>query len=71
MLFGPVAHVGRADGVHCPIVWLAVRDECSNADNRVLDVLREFFADRLAHFHVGLADKIIGGCEPAEVGHSL
>ena len=28
-------------------------------------------ADRLAHFHVGLADKIVGGCKPAEVGHSL
>ena len=28
-------------------------------------------ADRLADFHVGLADKIVGGCEPGKVGHSL
>jgi len=28
-------------------------------------------ADGLTHFHVGLADKIISGCEPAEVRHGL
>jgi hypothetical protein len=27
-------------------------------------VLRELVADRLADLHVGLADEIIGGCEP-------
>jgi hypothetical protein len=25
----------------------------------------------LADFRVGLADKIVGGCKPADVGHSL
>src|SRR5215468_81511 len=38
---------------------------------RVVDVLREFVANGLADFQVGLADKVMGGCEPAEVGHSL
>ena len=71
LLLCPLAHVGGADGVHGPMLWLAVRDEGSDADDRVVDVLREFIADRLAHFGVGLADKIVGGCKPAEVGHSL
>jgi hypothetical protein len=63
--------VGRADGVHRPMVGLAVRDESSDADNRVVDVLRELVPDRLADLHVGLADKIVGGREPGEVGHGL
>jgi hypothetical protein len=39
--------------------------------NRVLDVLRKFVADRLPHLYVGLADEIVGRCEPAQVGYSL
>jgi len=50
---------------------LPVRYERPNADNRVVDVLRKFIAHRLTGLHVGLADKIIGGREPAEVGHSF
>jgi len=34
-------------------------------------MLRKFVANRLADFHVGLAEKIICSCKPAEVGHSL
>jgi hypothetical protein len=37
----------------------------------VVDVLGELVADGLADFHVGLADKIIGGREPRKVGHGL
>jgi hypothetical protein len=48
-----------------------VRDEGTDADDRVVDVLRKFFSDRLADLHVGLANEIVGGREPAEVGHSL
>jgi hypothetical protein len=48
-----------------------VRDESSNADDRVVDVFREFIANRLAHLHVGLADQMVGGREPGKVGHSL
>jgi|SRR5262249_41656090 len=61
----------RADGVHRPVIRLAVRDESTKADDRVIDVLWEFVADRLVHLYVGLADEIIGGREAAEVGHSL
>jgi hypothetical protein len=53
------------------MIGLPVRNERSDADDRVVDVLWKFFADRLADLDVGLADKVVGGCEPAEVGHSL
>src|SRR5262249_32134419 len=71
LLLCSLAHVGCADGVHRPMIGLAVCDEGSDANDRVVDMLREFISDRLAYFHVGLADKIVGGCELAEVGHSL
>jgi len=48
LLLGPLAHVGSTDGVHRPMVGLAVCDERSNADDRVIDVLRKLVADRLA-----------------------
>ena len=32
---------------------------------------RKFGSNRLSDFHVGLSDKVVGGREPAEVGHSL
>jgi anti-sigma factor ChrR (cupin superfamily) len=56
--------VGRADGVHRPVIALAVCDKCSDADDRVVDVLRELVADRLADLYVGLADEIVSGREP-------
>ena len=58
-------------GSHRPVIRLPVRDEGSDADDRVVDVLRELVADRLTDFCVGLADEIIGGCEPADVRHLL
>src|SRR5262249_49490347 len=54
-----------------PMVGLAVRDEGADADDRVVDVLRKLVADRLPDLHVGLANEIVGRCEPAQVGHSL
>jgi hypothetical protein len=53
------------------MIGLAVGDEGSDADDRVIDVLREFFPDRLTNFHAGLANQIVGGRKPGEVGHSL
>ena len=61
----------RADGVHSPVIQLPVRDERSDADDRVIDVLRKLVSDRLADLHVGLADQILRGREPAEIGHGL
>jgi hypothetical protein len=65
LFLGPLAQVGRADSVHSPVIGLPMRNKRPNADDRVVDVLRKFIADRLAHLHVGLPDKIVGGCEPA------
>ena len=70
-LFCPLAHMRRADGVHCPVISFPVRDQGSDADDGVVYVLRKLIADRLADFRVGFADKIVGGRKPAEVGHSL
>jgi hypothetical protein len=67
----PSTAAGGADGVHRPMIRLPVRDESTDADDRMVNVLRKFVADRLANFHFGLADKIIGGGEPAEVRHGL
>jgi hypothetical protein len=43
----------------------------TDADDRVVNMLRKFVADRLADLRVGLADKIVGRRKPGEVGHSL
>jgi hypothetical protein len=48
-------------GVHCPVIRLPVRDKSSDADDRVVDVLRKLVANRLADLYVGLTDKIVGG----------
>jgi len=61
----------RTERIDSPVVRLPVRDEGADADDRVIDVLGKLVADRLPHLHVGLADKVVGGREPAEVGHSL
>src|SRR5262249_2670234 len=53
--------------VHRPVIVLPVRDERSDADDRVVDVLRELIADRLADLYVGLADEVVGGREPAMI----
>jgi hypothetical protein len=41
-------------------VGLAVRNQCSDADDRVVDMLRKFIADCLADLYVGLADEVVG-----------
>ena len=40
----------------------------STSDLGWVDVLLELVADRLAHFQVRLAAKIVGGREPGEIG---
>src|SRR5262249_31621775 len=54
-----------------PVIRLSMCDESADANNRVVDVFRKLVAHRLANFNIGLADKVVGGREPAEVGHSL
>jgi hypothetical protein len=38
----PLANVWRAYGVHRPVIRFPVRNEGSDADDRVVDVLRKF-----------------------------
>ena len=45
LLLCPLARVGRADGVHRPVIRLPVRNEGSDADDRVVDVLRKLVTD--------------------------
>src|SRR5262249_3570482 len=71
LLLRPFAHVGCANGVHCPMISLPMCDEGADTDNRVVDVLRELVANRFANFYVGPANKVVGGRKPAEVGHGL
>jgi hypothetical protein len=68
LLLGPLAQMGRADGIHRPVIRLPVRDEGSDANDRVVDVLRELVANILADLHVGLPDQVVSGREAAEVG---
>jgi hypothetical protein len=70
-LLRPLTNVGRADGIHRPVIRLPMRNQCSDAHNRVVDMLGKFIANRLPDLSVGLADEIVGGREPAEVGHRL
>ena len=51
------------------MIQFPVRDKGSNADDRVVYVLRKFVADRLADFYVGLADEIVSGGEALYVGN--
>jgi hypothetical protein len=71
LLFCPIAHVGRANGAHGPVIRLPVQDESSDTGNRVVDALREFVANRLADFDVGLTDKVVCGRVPTEVGRAF
>jgi hypothetical protein len=41
-----------------------VRDEGSDADDRVIDVLRKLFSNGFANFDARPADEIVGGCKP-------
>jgi len=68
LLLRPLAHVGGTNSVHRPVILLPVRDERSDADDRVVDVLRELVADRLADFHVRLADKTLAAANPLRSG---
>ena len=71
MFLCPLTHVGRANGVHSPVIRLPVRDEGADADDRVIDVLRKLVAHRLTHFDIGPADKTVRSCEPGKVGHGF
>jgi hypothetical protein len=47
---------------------LPVSDERADAHKGVVDVLRELVAEALTNVWIPLADMVVGGGEPAEVG---
>jgi hypothetical protein len=53
------------------MIAFSVSDQGADADNSVVDVLRESVAEGGTDVRICLADKVIGCCEPCEVGHSL
>ena len=53
------------------MIALAVSDERADAHDGVVDVLRKLVAEDLTNVRIPLADKIVGGREPGEVGHGL
>jgi hypothetical protein len=57
--------------VYRPVIALAVSNERPDAHDRVVDVLRELVAEGLTNVRLWLADKIVGGREPRQVGHGL
>ena len=71
LLLGPLTYVGCTERVHRPVIALAVSDQRADAHDGVVDVLRELVAEDLTNVRIALADKIVGGREPGEVGHSL
>ena len=71
LLLGPLTYVGRTQRVHRPMIALAVSDQRADAHNGVVDVLRELVAEGFTNVRIPLADKIVGGREPGEVGHGL
>ena len=58
-------------GIDYPMIAVMVRDESANADDRTVDVLREFVAHRDADFLGGFAHEIVSGGKAADIGYRL
>ena len=71
MLFGSVADMRRAESIHDPGTVVAMGDERADADDRMVDVFREFIADRFPHFIVRARAHIVCRGVAAQIGHSL
>src|ERR1700730_3271539 len=65
LFFGALTNVGGTQGIHRPMITLAVSDERSDAHNSMVDMLRKLVAEGLSNVRIRLADKVVGCCEPA------
>jgi hypothetical protein len=61
LLFGPVADVGRSEGLDRPVIILAPSDEGADANDRMIDVLRKLVSDSFADLFVRLAGQPVRG----------
>ena len=71
LLLSPLTYVVCTERVHRPVIALPVSDQRAHAHDGVVDVLRELVAEDFTNVRIALADKIVRGREPGEVGHSL
>jgi hypothetical protein len=71
LLFGPSPDVRCTQRVYRPMSAFAVSDERADTHDGVVDLLREFVAQGGTNVGIGLANEVIGGREPAEIGHGL
>jgi len=53
------------------MIFVMVRYQSADADDRVVDVLWEFVAHCGANFRGGLVQQTISGCETAYIGYCL
>jgi hypothetical protein len=60
LLLGPVTNVRSSERLYLPVASLVACDERSNADDRVVDVLRELVTDRFTDLVVGAAVEPVG-----------
>jgi hypothetical protein len=54
-LLRSITDMRRTKRLGVSMIVVAARDQCPNADNRVIDVLREFLAEFCSNFIVALA----------------
>jgi hypothetical protein len=67
-LLGAFAYMRRAKRIDSPATIFLMGNQGTNADDRVIHVLRELVAHRSANFVVALAVMIIGGCKALDIG---
>jgi hypothetical protein len=58
----------RAKRIDSPATIFLMGNQGTNADDRVINVLRELVAHRSANFVIALAVMIIGGCKALDIG---
>jgi hypothetical protein len=70
-LFGSLPDMRRTDCVYCPMVTLFMSNECTDADNRVVDVLWELVAERLSDFFVRFSSELIGSSTTCNIRYGF
>ena len=71
LFFSALADVGGTQGVHRPMIALAVSDKRADAHNSMVDVLRKLVAEGLSNVRIRLTDKVICRSKPTQIGHSF
>jgi len=60
LLLGSISDMRSTEGFYCPMTFLVARNECADANNGVVNVLRKFIPDCLTNLLVSLAVEAIG-----------